>query len=156
MRIRIVCIGESKLSYLKAGEQDFVGRLKHYTSVEVKQIRPIKHVKSKPQDQILQEEASLILNKLQGSSLNVALDSQGRMFTSEQLARQISNWQNQGKRDVVFIIGGPLGLHKNLLERADLMLSISRMTFTHDMIRLILLEQIYRAYTILKGEKYHK
>ena len=156
MRIRMLCIGESKVLYLREGEEDFLNRLKHYTDLQIGLVRPVRHAKSKSDEQILKEEADLILEKTGQSGFVVALDSRGKMFTSEQFASRILDWQNQGMREIIFVIGGPLGLHANVLNRADLVLSISKMTFTHDMIRLILLEQIYRAYTILKGEKYHK
>ncbi len=156
MRMRILCIGESKALYLKEGEADFVGRLKHYTPFTLEMIRAVRHSKSESGDQIQKEESELLLKKIESDSTVVALDPNGKSFTSESFAAKISAWQNQGKREILFIIGGPLGLHPSLLSRADLILSLSKMTFTHDMARLILLEQLYRAYTILKGEKYHK
>lgn len=156
MRIRILCIGESKAPYLKEGEKDYLSRLGHYAQVGIERLRPIKHCKSKPEGQILQEEAALVLKKIGTSGFVAALDRAGEFLTSIQFSKMISDWQIRSEREVVFVIGGPVGLHDSVLDRANLILSLSAMTLTHDMVRLVLLEQIYRAYTILRGEKYHK
>ncbi|NQT27938.1 23S rRNA (pseudouridine(1915)-N(3))-methyltransferase RlmH [candidate division KSB1 bacterium] len=156
MHISVLCIGESKASYLKEGEKDYMNRLKHYTQIRIEQIRPVRHNKSKSEAQILKDESDLLRQKITVSSFIVTLDSKGKEFSSEMFAEKISNWQVQGKREILFVIGGPLGLHSTILKQADLIMSLSRMTFTHDMVRLVLLEQIYRAHTILRGEKYHK
>lgn len=156
MRIQILCIGESKAFYLKEGEQDYINRLTHYIPLRLNRIQPVKHMRSKSADQIRKEESDALLKKIRPDAYVVALDAAGKALSSEAFANQLSVWQNQGRKEIVFVIGGPLGIHASLLNHADRILSLSRMTFTHDMVRLILLEQIYRAFTILRGEQYHK
>jgi len=103
-----------------------------------------------------QKEAALLLAKLVPGSTLVALDAKGVQYTSTEFSQLINRWEGMGVRHVSFVIGGPLGLDESLLKRADHRVSLSKMTFTHDMVRLFLLEQLYRAYTIKAGEKYHK
>lgn len=148
-------LGKTRESYLAEGITDFVQRLRHYTRVSLK---PIQH-KKKTQwsdEREKEEDGRLLLEHVPAGALMVVLDFRGRQLTSEGLAELIGEWQQRGVKQVSWLIGGPLGHSRALVERADLLLSLSSMTFTHDMTRLFLLEQLYRAHTIRAGEKYHK
>lgn len=156
MIIRILGVGDTKLQYLKEGESDFLSRIAHYATVKSEWVKSPKIGKNETVDQIRKKEADVLLSRFTDISFVVALDSSGKQSTSEQFSTLISNWMTRSIREAVFMIGGPFGLDASILQRANQVLSLSKMTFTHDMTRLILLEQIYRALTILKGEKYHK
>lgn len=155
MRIELVFLGKTKEKYLVKGIADFAKRLSHYTRLEIKTIKDRQHHKKIPDHQVMENEGRELLAAV-NSSLLVCLDRTGKQIESEGLAAQIKKWELQGQKSVCFLIGGPLGFAPHVLERADLILSLSTMTFTHEMARLILLEQLYRAYTINAGEKYHK
>jgi 23S rRNA (pseudouridine1915-N3)-methyltransferase len=155
MKFELLLLGKTKDSYLSEGIAEFSKRLQHYTRVSVKYI----HHKKKGQwseEQEKEEDGRLLLSHVPPGALKVILDVQGRQLSSEGLADQLSKWEQRGVGQVSLIIGGPLGHAKELVAQADFLLSLSQMTFTHDMTRLFLLEQLYRAYTIKAGEKYHK
>ncbi|HDQ46081.1 MAG TPA: 23S rRNA (pseudouridine(1915)-N(3))-methyltransferase RlmH [bacterium] len=156
MMIRILGVGDTKLSYLKEGETDFLGRMIHYLPVRSEWVRSPKTGRKMPPDQIRRKEAKILSDRIADSAFIVALDASGTRVTSETFSKHLSRWMASGVRETVFVIGGPLGLDASLLMRSNWILSLSDMTFTHDMTRLILLEQIYRALTLLRGEKYHK
>jgi len=151
----LLLLGKTKDSYLSEGIAEFTGRLQHYTRVSIKHIQ---HKKKSQwsEEQEKEEDGRLLLSHVPAGALKVALDFRGRQFTSEGLAELIGQWEQQGLKQVSLLIGGPLGHSKALVDKADLLLSLSQMTFTHDMTRLFLLEQLYRAHTIRAGEKYHK
>ena len=152
----LIVVGKTRIPYIAEGEADFLKRLKRYCRIEIQTVKDKKindHVSS--QD-ILRTEGSRILKRIPPDCVVVALDRQGQSLSSEDLAQQISDWQNRATQVVTFIIGGPLGLSEDVRTRADLLISISKMTLTHEMTRLIFLEQLYRCYTIIRGENYHK
>jgi len=151
----LLLLGKTKDGYLSEGIAEFAGRLQHYTRVSIKYIQ---HKKKSQwsEEQEKEEDGRLLLSHVPTGALKVALDFRGRQFTSEGLADLIGQWEQQGLKQVSLLIGGPLGHSKTLVDKADLLLSLSQMTFTHDMTRLFLLEQLYRAHTIRAGEKYHK
>ena len=155
MKFELLLLGKTKDSYLEAGITEFTKRLQHYTKVSVTYIQ---HKKKSQwnEEQEKEEDGRLLLSHVPAGALKVALDPRGHQLTSEGLAGQIGRWEQQGVKQVSLLIGGPLGHSPELTEKADLLLSLSQMTFTHDMTRLFLLEQLYRAYTIKAGEKYHK
>lgn len=155
MKFELLLLGKTKESYLAEGIADFTARLQHYTKVSVKAIQHRKKGQW-TETQEREEDGRLLLSHVPAGALKVALDPRGRQLTSEGLADQIERWEQQGTKQVSLLIGGPLGHAPELIARADLLLSLSQMTFTHDMTRLFLLEQLYRAYTIIAGEKYHK
>ena len=156
MRLTVIAVGENKVNYLSEGEADYLKRLAHYCKVEIHCVKDEKVKGGRSPERIRESEGDRLMRQIPKSGTVVALDHHGRIFSSEQLARQIATWQNRGIHQAVFLIGGPLGLSDDVLSRADLVLSLSKMTYTHEMVRLILLEQLYRSYTILRGEKYHK
>ena len=155
MKIECLFLGKTKESFLIDGINEYVNRLKHYTTLSIKLIKN----RSKGRfdnNRIKEKEGELLLDNVAKNSYLVVLDPGGKQLSSEGLADQITAWETQERNTITFLIGGPLGLSKNVLQKADMVLSLSRLTFTHDMSRLLLLEQLYRAYTIKRGEKYHK
>jgi len=156
MKIELLFLGKTKESYLAAGISNYAERLSHYTRLAIKELkdRGRKNYLSAPE--IIEAEGRLLLQAKTKSSLLVALDRGGRRLSSEEFAHRINIWEGQGTKGLSFIIGGPLGLSAAVKQQADFVLSFSRMTFTHEMARLILVEQLYRAYTINAGSQYHK
>lgn len=154
MNLEFIFLGPTSEDYLGKGIADFQKRLERYCQVKVK---VVKERKGKLADQVrVSTEGRDLLEQIEPKSFLVVLDRTGRQVTSEGLADLFVQWQGQNRRVVSFIIGGALGLSPEVLAAADLVLSLSMMTFTHEMARMIMLEQIYRAHTILAGTKYHK
>jgi 23S rRNA (pseudouridine1915-N3)-methyltransferase len=156
MRIKLLTVGMNRSSFLTQGESDYLKRIKHYSKIDIEQIRGEKIMRNRSEIEILKVEGEKLLEKTTRGMVVVALDRNGMVLNSEAFAQMILNWQNRSIQEVVFVIGGPLGLSEEFIKRADLVLSLSPMTFPHEMVRLLLLEQLYRAFTILNGEKYHK
>jgi 23S rRNA (pseudouridine1915-N3)-methyltransferase len=156
MRFELLFLGKTKEKYLEQGIVDFGKRLARYVDVDLRVLKGITAGEGEPGAKLKEEEGRLLLSRITPGALIVALDPGGRMLSSEELAAQISRWENDGRRTIAFLIGGHLGLAPEILARADFVLSLSLMTFTHEMTRLLLLEQLYRARTILAGTGYHK
>ncbi len=155
MKLELLLLGKTKDSFIEQGINEYAGRLKHYTPLKLTTLKA-KKKKGWTEEQERHEEGRLLLGSLTPATVTVVLDSRGRQITSEGLADLLSRWEMEGRKQAAFLIGGPTGHAPEVLERADYSLSLSKMTFTHDMVRLFLLEQLYRAYTIKAGEKYHK
>jgi len=147
-------LGKTTSAYLDSGIKDYARRLERLVPVDIIVLRE-KVSKSLPDETFKQKEANQLLGHCPDSSFLVALDGGGRMMDSESFAQALTDWQDRGVKNVYFVIGGHLGLHEEVLARADLVLSLSPMTFTHELTRLILLEQVYRACMIKSGRKYH-
>jgi 23S rRNA (pseudouridine1915-N3)-methyltransferase len=156
LKIRIIVVDRTRSAFLRDGEAFYLARLQKYVQVQWVETKPARITKGRPDPEILKEEAQRIQKRLFSGERVVALDRSGRQFASERFAVWMDSLSSRGIGVVSFIIGGPLGLSRDLLEQADEVLSLSKFTLTHEMSRLILLEQLYRAFTILKGEKYHK
>ena len=159
MQVRIVAVGKIKERFLQDGIAEYEKRLRPYVKLEIVEITDEKRgVHASPgQEQLVKDrEGSRILAALPEGAYVVALDVRGKELSSEGLAARFHDWQIAGTSSVAMIIGGDLGLSEAVLARADLRLSISPMTFTHQMARMIILEQIYRACRINSGEPYHK
>ncbi len=135
--------------------EDYSERVKHYTPFEVTVIPELKNTKSLSQEQQKQMEGEQILRQLQESDHVVLLDEHGQELRSIEFATWISKKQQAVSRRLVFVIGGPYGFSPTIYQRANEKLSLSKMTFSHQMVRMIFIEQLYRAFTILKGEQYH-
>ncbi|MCK5322896.1 MAG: 23S rRNA (pseudouridine(1915)-N(3))-methyltransferase RlmH, partial [Desulfobulbaceae bacterium] len=148
MRIKIVYPGKTREGYIQAGIDDFMKRLKRFTRLDARIVKDKRGKGNESEARIKEEEGKRLVAALDDASFVVALDSAGRQVSSEKLAALISGWENQNRKCVSFVVGGALGLSPEVLKQADMVLSLSKMTFTHEMARLILLEQIYRAYTI--------
>ena len=155
MKIVMPFLGKTKDSFIEQGIKEYSGRLRHYTVLNLTTLK-IKKKKGWTSVQERQEEGRVLLSIVSPATVKVVLDSSGKQLASEELAELISRWEQEGRKQVAFLIGGPTGHNSEVLAQADFRLSLSRMTFTHDMVRLFLLEQLYRAYTIKAGEKYHK
>lgn len=150
MKIKIICIGKTKKGYLSEAVGDYLARLRHYTSLDWIEIQH-----SRVSAQSLQKEGEKITAHMDPRAFNVVLDAKGRGFDSEGFAGWLQKRQMYGTKEIEFVIGGDLGLHPSVISKSDMRLSLSAMTFTHQMARIILLEQIYRAFTIIRGEPYH-
>lgn len=155
MKLELPFLGKTKDFFIEEGIKEYSGRLNHYTSLHITTLK-VKKKKGWSAEQERQEEGRVLLGSLPPATVKVVLDSSGKQISSEELAEWISRLEQEGHKQVAFLIGGPTGHSAEVLSQADFLLSVSKMTFTHDMVRLFLLEQLYRAYTIKAGEKYHK
>ena len=155
MKIKLIQIGKTGKKFLIEGEEEYAKRLKFYIPIERIEISDIKNSKNLTVDQIKQQEGELILQKIQPGEQVYILDEKGKEFSSEEFAQFLQQRFNQGGHALTLIIGGPYGFSEQVYKAAQGKISISRMTFSHQMIRMILLEQVYRGMTILKGEPYH-
>lgn len=159
MNISIVTVGKLKEKYLKAGIAEYAKRLGAYAKiaeVEVADEKAPEQLSEADMEIVKKKEGERILAKIPQDAYVIALAIDGKMKTSEQLAKDMESLMTYGRSKVVFVIGGSLGLHEEVLKRADEKLSFSKMTFPHQLMKLILLEQVYRGFRIMKGEPYHK
>jgi len=154
MKTLLILVGKTTDRHFQAGIDDYVERIGHYMPFEILTIPELKNTKNLTEEQQKTTEGELILKKLQPSDTVVLLDEHGRELASTEFARWLEQKRNTARR-VVFIIGGPYGFSPAVYDRANEKLSLSRMTFSHQMVRLIFTEQVYRACTIIKGEPYH-
>lgn len=154
MRFEIIFPGKTREGYLREGIDDYVNRLRRYVKVDFKVAREYKGKGT--EEAVRDTQTTELLKNLPESALILGLDQRGHQYSSEDFADLITGWENQGRDRVAVVIGGHLGFSREFLDRADYLLSISKMTFTHEMVRLIFLEQLYRAYSIKIGSSYHK
>ncbi len=150
MKFRFVWIGKTRDKNWLALQEDYLRRLSHFVRVDTAEIRESGANESN------EHEGSRIINALKPGSYVVLLDIGGRQISSHQLAKELEKWQNRSLKEVVFIVGGQDGVSRQVVERADISLSLSGLTFTHEEARVILLEQLYRAFTIINGYPYQK
>jgi Uncharacterized conserved protein len=155
MKLKLILVGKTVGAPLKEGIADYVGRLKHYAAFSVEEIPELKQVSALSRDQIKEREGALIAARLKDSDYVILLDEHGRRFTSVSWARDLEQKLLHGSRDLVFVVGGAYGFSKQVTDRADELLSLSEMTFSHQLVRLVFVEQLYRAFTIIRGEPYH-
>ncbi len=149
-----MAVGRTTIDFVVRGLEEYLGRLQHYVPTEVKIIADIKQ-KGLTAERQKQLEGEAILANLQPSDSVILLDENGREYTSREFAAWIERRMSSGAKRCVFIVGGPYGFSPAVYERADSKVSLSRMTFNHEMVRLFFVEQLYRAQTILRGEPYH-
>ncbi len=153
MQLQIIVPGRIKEKYIQDGVADYLKRLRRYNkAAEIVEVK----IKGRSGAPDKDEEGQQLMARLASPTLLVGLDPHGKSMSSEEFAAQCEKWQNLGEKRVSFIIGGPTGLSAEVRQRADLLLSLSPMTFTHDMARLLLVEQLYRSYAIMNGSQYHK
>jgi 23S rRNA (pseudouridine1915-N3)-methyltransferase len=150
MKIELLFVGKTSERFLTEGIEIYSEKLKHYLQVEII-IIPSSKAKARTKG----EESEVILRRINPRDYVVLLDESGNQLSSVDLSKQIQKWMNQSFKKIVIITGGAYGVDQSLMKRADFLWSFSQLTFTHQMIRLILLEQLYRAMTIIKGESYH-
>lgn len=159
MHISVITVGRIKEKYLVDGIDEYAKRLSRYCKleqIEVADEKAPETLSDKEMEQIKAREGERILSRIKDTEHVIALAIEGKAMSSEELAASMSQLSVMGKSDLVFVIGGSLGLADDVLKRADRKLSFSRMTFPHQLMKLILLEQIYRGFRIIKGEPYHK
>lgn len=155
MKISLLVIGKTDEAYLQKGLEIFLKRIPHYVQFEMKVIPDIKNAKNLSEEQQKEKEGELILQQIVPSDELFLLDENGLEGSSVDFARFLEKKMLSGIKRLVFVIGGPYGFSENIYSRANGKISLSKMTFSHQMVRLIFAEQLYRAFTILKGEPYH-
>ncbi len=155
MKITLLTVGKTEDAYLKEGMGKYVKRLKHYTKLDLVEINELKNTRALSAEQQKTKEAELILKKITPLDHVVLMDEKGAEYSSTQFAAFINKKEISSSANLVFVIGGPYGFDQAVYQRANDKLSLSRMTFSHQMVRLFFVEQLYRAYTIIKGEPYH-
>ncbi|HMF57835.1 MAG TPA: 23S rRNA (pseudouridine(1915)-N(3))-methyltransferase RlmH [Pyrinomonadaceae bacterium] len=153
MRLRVVWVGKTKDERLRSLAGEYLKRLSRFTRCEVSEVAA---AKSSGEREGIEEEGKRILSGLRANTFAVLLDVEGREWSSTALAAEIERWQLAGRKEVAFIIGGHNGVSREVAERADARWSLSRLTLTHEMVRVLLAEQLYRAYTIIHGLPYQK
>lgn len=155
MNITLILVGKTTENYINEGFKVYEERVKHYINFEIKVIPEIKFSKGHSAAYIKDSEGSAILKIIQPIDFMILLDENGAEKTSRDFAQFLSNKMVSGTKSLVFIIGGAYGFSQEVYERADLKFSLSKMTFPHQLVRLIFIEQLYRAFSIIKNEKYH-
>lgn len=155
MKITLLTVGKTDIKWVKEGLEMYVSRLKHYINFELTEIPELKNVSALSKEQIKLKEGELILKHLKPADFLVLMDEKGKEFRSIQFASMLEEKLNRGGRDMVFVIGGAYGFSEAVCSRADDKISLSKMTFSHQLVRTIFAEQLYRAFTIMRGEPYH-
>ena len=155
MKILLLQIDKTQDTYIRDGVDIYVKRLKNYISFDSHTIQVSKQIRQRTVNEQKLEEAKLILQFLTNEDELLVLDQKGKEMSSPEFSGFLSKKQNSSVKRLVFLIGGPFGFDQQIYQRANSLLSLSKMTFSHQMIRLFFVEQLYRAYTIIKNEKYH-
>ncbi len=155
MKICLLVIGKTDAVYVRQGFEEYEKRLKRYISFEMRVLPDVKNVKNRGESLQKEREGELILEQLQPGDVVVLLDERGQQYSSVEFSTYLSQKMLGGIKRLVFVIGGPYGFSEAVYRRGNEKVSLSRMTFSHQMVRMIFAEQIYRAMTILKGEPYH-
>lgn len=156
LKVKIIALGKIKEKFLKNGIDEFLKRLTPYAQVSVTEISPVEIKDENLKDKILNQEGEKILANIKQTDYVVTLEILGKEFSSEEFAQKINEITISGVGEIVFVIGSSCGIGQNVSKRANLKMSLSKMTFLHEFARLILVEQIYRAFKILNNETYHK
>ncbi len=156
MKIKIIALGKIKEKFLKEGIEEFLKRLTPYAAIEIIELQPVEIKDENLTEKALLQEGEKILSSIKNDSFVITLEIGGKQLSSEEFADKINEISNSGVSELVFIIGSSCGLAKTVSARANFKLSMSKMTFLHQFSRLLLVEQIYRAFKILKNETYHK
>lgn len=155
MKITLICVGKTDVKWVCEGIDLYKSRLQHYIPFNIEEIPELKSVSSFTKDKIKMTEGELILKKIHPSDEVILLDERGKEYRSTEFADLIEKKMSRGGKDLVFVIGGAWGFSEKVYQRSDSTMSLSRMTFSHQMVRAIFAEQLYRAFTIIKGEPYH-
>lgn len=151
----LLTMGKTDVPWVRQGLEPYVSRLSHYTRFTLTELPQLKNVSSLSQEQIKDREGVLLLSSVKSSDEVILLDEHGKEYRSLEFASFIEKKMSLGGRDLVFVIGGAYGFSNAVYDRADGMISLSKMTFSHQMVRTLFAEQLYRAFTILSGEPYH-
>ena len=155
MELKLVTVGKTDVKWVKEGLDLYVSRLKHYVPFSLVEIPQLKNVSALSQEQIKEKEGELILKQLNPGDSVVLLDERGKEYRSVEWAEWIRQRLARGGKGLVFVIGGAYGFSKAVYDRAEGLVSLSKMTFSHQMVRTVFAEQLYRAFTIIRGEPYH-
>lgn len=155
MKITFLTVGKTTFPFVREGCDTFIRRIKHYTPFEYVEIPELKNTSSLSKEQIKEKEGELILKHIKNTDKVILLDERGKSFTSVEWAKEIEKEILSGTRSAIFVTGGAYGFSQAVYGRADSKISLSSMTFSHQIIRLFFAEQLYRAFTIIKGEPYH-
>lgn len=155
MRLILLTIGKTDIAWVRAGLEMYCSRLKHYVAFELIEIPELKNVSALSKEQIKQKEGELALKQIKASDSVILLDERGKKYRSLEFARMLEDKMAHTSSNIVFVIGGAYGFSDQLYSRADSKLSLSDMTFSHQIVRAIFAEQLYRAFTIIRGEPYH-
>lgn len=159
MNIQIISVGKLKEKYLKLGIEEYTKRLSSYAKIDLVEVADEKapeNLSEADMEIVKKKEGDRILAKISADTYVIALAIEGKMKSSEQLATDLESLMTYGKSKIAFVIGGSLGLHEDVMKRSDEKLSFSKMTLPHQLMKLVLVEQIYRAFRIIKNEPYHK
>mgnify|MGYP006426871549 FL=1 len=155
MKVKLIVIGKTKSKFLLDGENEYVKRLKHYCKFSELIITDIKNAGKLSKKELKEKEGNLILESLKNSDYVILLDDKGLALTSIEFSELLNKKMVSSTNELVFVVGGAFGFSESVYKRSNTKLSLSKMTFSHQMVRLIFKEQLYRAFSILKGEKYH-
>ncbi len=155
MKVKLIVVGKTNQDYLKEGIAQYLKRLKHYIPFDMVVVQDVKNAKNKSEAQLKEEEGRLILNQLDAGTVLILMDEKGKEFTSTGWANYFQQHMNRGVRSLTFVIGGAYGFSEEVYQQAQGKVALSKMTFSHQMVRLFFVEQVYRAMTILKGQPYH-
>ena len=155
MKITLIIVGKTDRDWVKQGLDIYVSRLKHYIPFSINEIPELKNVSALSKEQIKSREGELILKLVKPTDDLILLDERGKEYTSMELAKVIQDKISYSNKDIVYVIGGAYGFSEEVYRRANSKMSLSKMTFSHQMVRAIFAEQIYRAFTIIRGEPYH-
>jgi 23S rRNA (pseudouridine1915-N3)-methyltransferase len=155
MKFSLIFVGKTSFKYLEIGIAEYEKRIKRYTDFEIKILKDLKTGKNMPANIVKIKEGELILKQLKDSDFLILLDEKGKQYSSREFADFIDHKMITGGKRIVFLIGGAFGFSESVYKRANSKLSLSKMTFSHQPIRLLFAEQLYRAFTIIKGEPYH-
>lgn len=153
MKITVVAVGRVKDEGIRCAAEDYRDRLSHHLSVDETEVLKVKRGRG---EEVKSQEGEALLRSVPDGALVIAMTEDGKKMSSLELAQRVRDWMVEGRQDVVFLIGGAYGLSQEVKKRANLRLSLSAMTFPHDIARMLLWEQLYRAMTIIRGEPYHK
>ena len=148
-------MGKTRFPFIKEGMQEYIKRLKHYCDFQLKEIPELKNAGSWPQQKVMSEEGNLILKSLSDRDFVILLDERGKEMDSIQFAEWLDRKHLESIKSMVFVVGGAFGFDKKVYERSDLKFSLSRLTFSHQVVPLFFTEQLYRAFTIIRGAPYH-
>lgn len=155
MKITLLTVGKTDIKWVNEGLEVYSSRLRHYIGFEIKEIPELKNASVLSREQIKTVEGKSILKQVRDSDEVILLEEHGREFRSVEFASFLEKKMTLSARDIVFVIGGAYGFSEEVYKRADFQMSLSKMTFSHQMVRTIFVEQLYRAFTIIKGEAYH-
>ena len=155
MKIKLIVVGKTNAKYLHEGEREYENRLKHYTKFEEIIIPDVRQSGKLSENELKKKESQLILGKLENSDHVILLDDKGKSHSSVEFANFLQQKMNSSLKSLVFVVGGAFGFSDEVYQRANSKVSLSKMTFSHQMVRLIFKEQLYRGFSILRGEKYH-